>query len=221
MRTIMKWLVPVAAIAVGASPGQAQVVNFTTSGFFTTTFTTGITCTQDNVLGTASCTGGGFTLAFTPTQLESPPGGGTNVASGSSINLGAFTLTGTGNVTVPSSGLEFHLVISQTTPSVGTNGTNGDVGNLSGTVNTTDGNFSSLIWTPDMHDVTIGSTTYSLVYDATGFAADKGYAISINSAKTINANVVATPEPASMGLFATGLVGLAGFVKRRKRNEVA
>jgi hypothetical protein len=35
----------------------------------------------------------------------------------------------------------------------------------------------------------------------------------------IRANLVATPEPASVGLMATGLLGLAGFGLKRRRQE--
>ncbi len=227
-RHVMKWLVPVAAIAVSASPGQAQLVNYVTQGYFTSPFP-GV-CQQTAPAGTAaagaSCSAAGFTLAFIPTA-------GVNI-SGGQTSLGQFDLTGTGTATSPINGLMFHLVIQQVTPSTG-QGT--FVGDISGTVSTSapgglqagqcpatgggEGNCSTLMWTPDAQSLLVGSTTYTLVYDNNGVAAGIGLGIPINNVRGIDAIVTATPEPASMGLFATGLVGLAGFVKRRKRNEAA
>jgi len=223
----MKWLVPVAAIAVSASPGQAQVVNFITQGYFTDAASP--ICNQAPPSGTglvsATCSADGFTLVYTPAT-------GTNI-SGGQTSLGHFDLTGTGTATAPMGTLMFHLLVLKSTPSSGT-GT--FIGDISGTVSTSApgglqpnqcsgteggiGNCSTLMWTPNQFAM-IGSTTYQLVFDQNGVAAGIGLGIPINNSRGIDALVTATPEPASMGLFATGLVGLAGFVKRRKRNEVA
>jgi hypothetical protein len=77
---------------------------------------------------------------------------------------------------------------------------------------------SSLVWMPGTSTITIGPVTYSLIVDNTGN-------IVINAPTTdqtpnltaVKASIVATPEPSTVALMATGLFGLIPVIRRRRR----
>jgi hypothetical protein len=192
--------VSAAAVTLGAFPATGQTVTFSTTGAFT-----GGGCS------TTSCAFDGFTLSFTPV-------GSNTFFSGSLVDLGSFntqcvSCTNGAMQSFPA-GVVFTLTINQTNPSAGSGNF---VGSVSGSLayNPT---FSSLVWMPTSSSLNIGAVNYQLVVDNTGNFNIEAPTPDANPNPTVvKAFVTTTPEPSTVALMATGLIGLVPLMRRRRR----
>lgn len=194
----------VLAMALPLTAFASSIVDFGNNGGTITGNSNGLSLSGD-VIGSVSGMGTGGcsvaspcgTVTFTTGKLLSG-----NMMTGTSLFAagGTFTITGNGNDGIPNG------VIFQGTFSSQVQWINGGTGANGQTTYYLDGTISGT-WSNGV-TVTGATTQMALVTGPNGFTG---------SATAVSGDTYLTPEPGTLGLLGTGLVGLAGIVRRKLR----